>query len=185
MSRIGKMSIAIPAGVEVTVQENNVVTVKGKLGCLSQEVDPCISIHIEDKELRLTRATDQKRHKAMHGLYRTLLNNMVVGVSEGFTIVQEVVGVGYKAQAQGQLLELSLGYSHNIFFQLSDEIKVETVMEKGKDPVITLKSFDKQLLGQVAAKLRSLRAPEPYKGKGIRFKGEEIRRKAGKTSVKE
>ena len=185
MSRIGKMSIAIPAGVDVIVQENNVVTVKGKLGSLSQEVDPCISVHVEGNELRLTRATDQKRHKAMHGLYRTLLNNMVHGVSEGFTIIQEVVGVGYKAQAQGQLLELSLGYSHNIFFQLSDEIKVEAVMEKGKNPIITLKSFDKQLLGQVAAKLRSLRAPEPYKGKGIRFKGEEVRRKAGKTSVKE
>lgn len=185
MSRIGKMAIAIPVGVEVSVQENNVVSVKGKLGVLSQRVDPCISVHVEGAELSLTRTTDQKRHKAMHGLYRTLLYNMVQGVSEGFTVTQEVVGVGYKAQAQGQLLELSLGYSHNIFFQLADEIKVETVTEKGKNPIITLRSFDKQLLGQVAAKIRSLRPPEPYKGKGIRFKGEEVRRKAGKTSVKE
>ncbi|MDR0972189.1 MAG: 50S ribosomal protein L6 [Bacteroidales bacterium] len=184
MSRIGKLPIALPSGVEINVNDNNVVTVKGKLGTLTQSVDPCISLKVEDSLLTLNRESDQKRHKAMHGLYRALIANMVKGVSEGFKTVQEVVGVGYKAQANGQTLELSLGYSHNIFFELPKEIKVETVTEKGKNPLIIMSSYDKQLLGQVASKIRSLRKPEPYKGKGIRFQNEVIRRKAGKAASK-
>lgn len=184
MSRIGKLPISLPKGVEVSVNDNNVVTVKGPLGTLTQNVDPCVSLNIEENLMILTRESDQKRHKAMHGLYRSLLFNMVKGVSEGFKTVQEVIGVGYKAQANGQVLELSLGYSHNIFFELPNEIKLETITEKGKNPLIIMNCYDKQLIGQVAAKIRSLRKPEPYKGKGIRFQGEVIRRKAGKAAAK-
>jgi large subunit ribosomal protein L6 len=184
MSRIGKLPISIPQGVEVTVSDNNVVTVKGKLGTLTQTIDPCITVSVEDGHVHLTRANDQKREKSLHGLSRALLNNMVKGVSEGFHTSQEVIGVGYKAQAQGQVIELALGYSHSIFFELPDEIKVETITEKGKNPLIKMTSCDKQLIGQVAAKIRSLRKPEPYKGKGIRFEGEVIRKKAGKAAAK-
>jgi len=184
MSRIGKLPIALPKGVEIVVNKNNVVTVKGPLGELSQAVDPAITLQVEGDVLTLVRSTEQQRHRAMHGLYRALVHNMVKGVSEGFTIIQEVVGVGFKATANGQILDLALGYSHNIIFQLPNEIKVETVAEKGKTPTIILKSIDKQLLGQVAAKIRSYRKPEPYKGKGIRFQGEVLRKKAGKSAEK-
>jgi len=184
MSRIGKLPISLPKGVEIVVNKNNVVTVKGPLGELTQAVDPAITLQVEDGILTLVRATEQQRHRALHGLYRALVQNMVKGVSEGFTIVQEVVGVGYKATATGQILDLALGYSHNIIFQLPNEIKVETTAEKGKTPTIILKSIDKQLLGQVAAKIRSYRKPEPYKGKGIRFQGEVLRKKAGKSAEK-
>ncbi|MBQ7551354.1 MAG: 50S ribosomal protein L6 [Bacteroidales bacterium] len=185
MSRIGKLPISLPAGVEVKIDDKtNVITVKGKLGELKQKVDSDIKVKVEDGHMILERPTDQKRHKAMHGLYRALLANMVKGVSEGFEIKQQLVGVAYKAEASGQLLTLSLGYSHNLVFEFPSEIKVETVTEKGKDPIITLKSIDKQLLGQVANKIRSYRKPEPYKGKGIRFVGEEVRKKAGKTADK-
>jgi len=184
MSRIGKLPITIPQGVQITVNANNNVVIKGPLGELSQDVDPDIKLNIVENELTLVRPTDQKRHRAMHGLYRALVSNMVKGVSEGFTIVQEVIGVGFKATAEGQILELALGHSHNIFFQLPKEIKVETINEKGKVPTIILKSFDKQLLGQVAAKIRSYRKPEPYKGKGIRFQNEVLRKKAGKSAEK-
>ena len=184
MSRVGKLPIEIPAGVQVAVNDKNMVTVKGKLGELSQQVDPCITLKIESSTVTLERHTDQKRHRALHGLYRALVANMIKGVSEGFKVVQELVGVGYKASASGQVLELALGYSHNIFVDLPTEIKVETLTERGKNPIITLTSYDKQLLGQVAAKIRSLRKPEPYKGKGIRFLGEVVRRKAGKSGEK-
>lgn len=183
MSRIGKLPVSLPEGVQVSVSKDNLVTVKGKLGELQQQIDPNISIKIEDGTVELDRATESKDHRAKHGLYRSLVSNMVKGVSEGYTIVQELVGVGYKADAKGQVLELSLGYSHNIVFELPQEVKVETLTERGKPPTITLKSIDKQLIGQVAAKIRSLRKPEPYKGKGIRFKGEEIRKKAGKAAA--
>ena len=182
MSRIGKLPITLPAGVTVDVSKNNIVTVKGSKGELKQAVDQDIKIRLEDGTLYVERPSDQKRHKALHGLYRSLINNMVVGVSEGYKIVQELVGVGYKASNEGNLLELSLGYSHNIFFELPQEIKLQTITERGKSPTIILESHDKQLIGQVAAKIRSLRKPEPYKGKGIRFKGEVLRRKAGKAA---
>ncbi|MBR1775102.1 MAG: 50S ribosomal protein L6 [Bacteroidales bacterium] len=184
MSRIGKLPISIPQGVEVKILANNIVEVKGKLGTLNQVIDPCISFNIDNGILHLQRSGDSKREKSLHGLYRALLNNMVIGVSEGFHTTQEVIGVGYKAQAQGQVLELSLGYSHSIFFELPEEIKVETITEKGKNPLIKMTCCDKQLLGQVASKIRSLRKPEPYKGKGIRFQGEVIRKKAGKAAAK-
>lgn len=184
MSRIGKLNIPLPKGVEVNVGQNYVVTVKGPLGELKQYVDPCITFDINEHEIIVHRESDQKRHKSMHGLYRMLVANMVKGVSEGFTIVQEVVGVGYKATGEGQVLDLALGYSHNIIFELPNEVSVVTAAEKGKNPTITLKSIDKQLLGQVAAKIRSLRKPEPYKGKGIRFQGEILRKKAGKSADK-
>ncbi len=184
MSRIGKLPIKLPQGVQIIVNEKNNVTVKGPLGVLTQDVDPCITLEVNDDVLTLVRHTEQQRHKAMHGLYRALVFNMVKGVSEGFTIVQEVVGVGFKATAEGQNLDLALGYSHNIIFQLPNEIKVETTAEKGKVPTIILKSIDKQLIGQVAAKIRSYRKPEPYKGKGIRFQGEVLRKKAGKSAEK-
>lgn len=184
MSRIGKLPINLPKGTEVTVNDSNTVTVKGPLGILTQDINPCISIQINSDNLEFTRESESKPHKAMHGLYRSLVFNMVKGVNEGFKTEQEVIGVGYKALATGQLLELALGFSHNIFFELPNEVKVETITEKGKNPLIILTSHDKQLLGQVAAKIRSLRKPEPYKGKGIRFKGEEVRRKAGKTAAK-
>jgi large subunit ribosomal protein L6 len=183
MSRIGKLPINIPAGVQISVSPDNLVTVKGKLGELSQKVHPDIKLDISEGILTLTRPTDEKQHKALHGLYRALVANMVTGVSEGFKTKQELVGVGYKAEATGQMLQLTLGYSHYLVFELPDEIKVETVTERGKNPVIIMTSIDKQLLGQVAAKIRSYRRPEPYKGKGIRFAGEEVRRKAGKAAA--
>ncbi len=184
MSRIGRLPITIPQGVDVKVSDNNVVTVKGKMGELTQAVDPAITVKVEDGRIVLSRATESKEHKSKHGLYRSLLNNMVTGVSQGFTTVQELVGVGFKADAKGQLLELSLGYSHNIFMEIPAEIKIETVTERGKNPLIKMTSADKQLLGQVAAKIRSFRKPEPYKGKGVKFQGEELRRKAGKSAEK-
>ena len=184
MSRIGKLPITIPAGVTVK-QDGNVVTVKSAKGELKQAiVDPAITVTIENNEIVVTRATEQKRHKALHGLYRVLIANMVEGVTNGFTKEMELVGVGYRATNTGQLLELQLGYSHPIMFELPVEVKVSTEMPKGENPKILLQSIDKQLLGQVAAKIRSFRKPEPYKGKGIRFKGENIRRKAGKTASK-
>ena len=183
MSRIGKLPISIPAGVEIKVSDKNLITVKGAKGTLEQQIDPDIKVIIEDGKLEVERPTDQKRHKAMHGLYRSLISNMVHGVSVGYTIVQELVGVGYKALAKDQTLELSLGYSHNIIFVMPKEIKVETVTERGKSPTIILTSIDKQLIGQVAAKIRSLRKPEPYKGKGVIYKGEVIKRKAGKAAA--
>jgi large subunit ribosomal protein L6 len=183
MSRIGKLPIVIPEKVNLTVGKDNVIIVKGPMGELSQKVDPDITVSVEGKEILVKRPTDQKRHRALHGLYRSLINNMVTGVSQGYTIKQELVGVGYRAEAKGQLLELALGYSHNIIMQLPVEVKVTTVTEKRSNPVITLTSHDKQLIGQVAAKIRSLRAPEPYKGKGIKFVGEVLRRKAGKSAV--
>ncbi len=183
MSRIGKLPISIPEGVQVTVDEKNVVTVKGKLGELQQAVDAAITVKIEEGTITLDRASESKDHKSKHGLYRALIANMAQGVSEGFKIVQELVGVGYKANAVGQVLEIAVGFSHNIFLELPPEIKVETLTERGKNPLITMTSHDKQLLGQAAAKIRSLRKPEPYKGKGIKFQGEELRRKAGKTAT--
>ena len=182
MSRIGKKPVNLPQGVSVNISADNVVSVKGPLGELSQKVDPDITVKVEGTEVVLTRPTDQKRHRSMHGLYRALINNMVVGVSTGWEIKQELVGVGYKAEAKGQVLELSLGYSHDILFVLPQEVKVEAQTERKGNPIVTLKSSDKQLLGQVAAKLRSLRKPEPYKGKGIKFVGEVLRKKAGKTA---
>lgn len=184
MSRIGKAPIEIPKGVEINVSKGNLVTVKGPKGELEQQVDPDLSLSIEDGELTLKRPTDQIRHRSMHGLYRALINNMVEGVTNGFTKELELVGVGYRASNTGQLLELILGYSHPIYFYVPDEIKVDTATEKGKNPVVRLEGIDKQLIGQIAAKIRSFRKPEPYKGKGIRFVGEDIRRKAGKTAGK-
>ena len=180
MSRIGKNPVTIPSGVTVNVEGNN-VTVKGKLGELSQEIGD-IKINLEEGQVTLERASDAKAHKAQHGLYRALLANMVKGVSEGFTKELELVGVGYRASNQGQVLDLALGFSHNIVISLAPEIKVETISEKGKNPIVKLTSHDKQLVGQVAAKIRSYRKPEPYKGKGIKFVGEELRRKAGKSA---
>ncbi|HLP56543.1 MAG TPA: 50S ribosomal protein L6 [Fluviicola sp.] len=183
MSRIGKSPVTIPSGVEVKV-EGNLVSVKGPKGQLQQEIDSCVTLNIEGSEITFTRASDAPDHRAKHGLYRSLISNMVVGVSEGYKKEMEVIGVGYRATATGQLLELSLGYSHPIAIELPKEIKVSADTQKGKAPVVTIESYDKQLLGQVAAKIRSLRKPEPYKGKGIRFVGEEIRRKAGKSAGK-
>lgn len=182
MSRIGKAPISLPQGVEVNVSKGNIVTVKGPKGELSQQIDPDLSVNIEDGEVVIERPTDQKRHRSVHGLYRSLINNMVEGVSKGYVKQLELVGVGYRASNTGQLLELTLGYSHPIMFAIPDEVKVEAVMEKGKNPIVKLESIDKQLIGQIAAKIRAFRKPEPYKGKGIRFVGEEIRRKAGKTA---
>ena len=177
------MPIVVPAGVKVTVSDDNVVTVEGKLGKLEQEISPFLTLNIEGDHLEITRANETQDVRAKHGLYRSLVANMVTGVSEGFTIVQELVGVGFKAVATDDLLELALGYSHSIFVQMPKEVTVETLTERGKSPVITLKSHDRQLLGQVAAKIRSLRKPEPYKGKGIRFKGEIVKKKAGKSAA--
>jgi len=184
MSRIGKLPIDLPKGVEVSVSDKNLVKVKGPKGELSQSFDPAISLAVEENRIVLTRATEQKHHRAIHGLTRSIVSNMIKGVSVGFTKQQELVGVGYRAANKGQLLELSLGYSHNVAFELPAEIKVTTASERGKNPTITLESVDKELLGQVAAKIRSLRAPEPYKGKGIKFVGEQLRRKAGKSAGK-
>lgn len=183
MSRVGKAPISIPAGVEVKFNDG-VVTVKGKLGELQQELSANVDLSIEEGTLTVSRKNDEKQSRADHGLYRALIYNMVIGVSEGFEKKLELVGVGYRASNQGQLLDLSLGYSHNIVLQLPAEVKVETVSDKGKNPIVILKSHDKQLVGMVAAKVRSFRKPEPYKGKGVRFVGEYIRRKAGKTASK-
>lgn len=184
MSRIGKLPIAIPAGINISVDKSNVVTVKGPKGELQQKMDPDMKVEQEDGQVTVVRPTEQKRHKAMHGLYRQLLNNMIIGVTTGYEKKMEVVGVGYKADASGQSLELSVGYSHPIYFILPPEVKVETETKRGTPPLITLQSHDKQLLGHIAAKIRSYRPPEPYKGKGIRFQGEQVRRKAGKTGAK-
>jgi large subunit ribosomal protein L6 len=183
MSRIGKLPIEIPKGVQVNVSDKNIITIKGPLGELKQTVDPSITFKIEGNVMDVERHSEDKRHKALHGLYRSLVNNMVIGVSTGYKITQELVGVGYKVSNNGQLLELTLGYSHNFIFELPKEIKVETITERGKNPTIILSSIDKQLIGQVAAKIRSLRKPEPYKGKGIKFANEVLRRKAGKSAA--
>ncbi|MDD4191952.1 MAG: 50S ribosomal protein L6 [Mangrovibacterium sp.] len=182
MSRIGKLPIEIPAGVTVNIAQDNTVVVKGALGELKQSVNPDIKIAVEGTQILVKRPTDQKRHRALHGLYRSLINNMVVGVSQGYEKKMELVGVGYRAEAQGQLLDLVLGYSHHIFLEVPQEVKVEAVTDKRSNPIITLKSCDKQLIGMVAAKIRSFRAPEPYKGKGVKFVGEVLRRKAGKSA---
>jgi large subunit ribosomal protein L6 len=184
MSRIGNKIITLPAGVSLDISAGNLVTVNGPKGTLSQQIDQDIMVEIEGNILSVKRPTEQKRHKAMHGLYRSLINNMVVGVSEGFQKDLEIIGVGYKAANQGNILELSLGYSHMIFMAIPSEIKVATAMEKGKNPMVTLNGIDKQLIGQVAAKIKSLRPVEPYKGKGVRFVGEQVRRKAGKAGGK-
>lgn len=184
MSRIGKKPIALPNNVTLSVDDRNVVTVKGPKGTLFQTVDPDISVVIEEGHIQVSRPTEQKRHKALHGLYRSLVSNMVQGVSEGYKLDLEVIGVGYKASVVNNVLELQLGYSHNVYLAVPLEIKVTAVTEKGQNPKIYLEGSDKQLLGDVAAKIRSLRKVEPYKGKGIRFVGEQVRRKAGKSSSK-
>ncbi|GHE66089.1 MULTISPECIES: 50S ribosomal protein L6 [Roseivirga] len=183
MSRIGNKPITLPSGVSVDVAAG-AVTVKGPKGELTQEIDPDFKVTVEDGVMSIVRPTDQKRHKSLHGLYRALLNNMVVGVNQGYTKELELVGVGYKAAVANNVLELNLGYSHNIYMQVPDEVKAEAKMDKGKNPIVTLSSTDKELIGQVAAQIRSLRKTEPYKGKGIKFVGEKIRRKAGKTASK-
>ncbi len=184
MSRIGKKPINLPGGVTVDVSAHGLVTVKGPKGTLTQDVNPDIEVKVEGNVVVVSRPTDSKRHKSMHGLYRSLINNMVIGVSEGYKKDLELVGVGYKATNQGQVLELSLGYSHNIFFALPSEVSLKTETPKGKNPLITLEGIDKELIGQVAAKIKGLRKVEPYKGKGVRFVGEQVRRKAGKTAGK-
>jgi large subunit ribosomal protein L6 len=182
MSRIGNLPIEIPAGVTVTVDNDNVVKVRGALGELEQRVNKDIKVEIKENEIVFSRPTDEKQHKALHGLYRALVNNMITGVSKGYMIQQELVGVGFRAEAKRQKLEMSLGYSHDIILELPPEIKVETKTERRSNPVITLRSANKQLLGHVAAKIRSLRPPEPYKGSGIKFVNEQLRRKAGKAA---
>ena len=183
MSRIGKLPVSLPSGVTVKVEDGNVVKVKGPLGELSQKVDPSINVTIEDNEIKFTRPDDEPKSRSMHGLYRALVHNMVEGVSKGFEVKQELVGVGYRVDVQGQLLTFSLGYSHDIQLLLPAEVKAEAAqVRKGENPVLILRSADKQLLGEVAAKIRSFRKPEPYKGKGIKFVGEQLRRKAGKTA---
>jgi large subunit ribosomal protein L6 len=182
MSRIGNLPIDLPENVTINIDDNNLVTVKGSQGELSQQVNKDIKVVVEENKILVSRSTESKEHKSMHGLYRSLINNMVIGVSKGYEIKQEFVGVGYRAEAKGQQLEMSLGYSHDIILQLPPEIKVETLTERRSNPVVTLRSADKQLIGHVAAKIRSLRPPEPYKGKGIKFVGEQLRRKAGKAA---
>lgn len=184
MSRIGKNPVVIPQGVTVTVGKDNVVTVKGPKGELKEAIDRDIIVEVAEGQVTFARPTDQGRHRAMHGLYRALVGNMVKGVTEGFEKKLELVGVGYKAANQGNILDLALGYSHNIVIEVPDELKVATAQEKGQNPTITLTGIDKQLLGAVAAKIRSLRKPEPYKGKGVKYVGEYIRRKAGKAAGK-
>lgn len=184
MSRIGKLPIAIPAGVTVTVDKDNLVTVKGPKGELTQSVKPGITVIVDNGVVTVTRPSDEKEYRAMHGLYRSLINNMVIGVSEGYRKVLELVGVGYRASNAGQQLDLSLGFTHNIHMMLPTEIKLETKSERNKNPLIILESCDKELIGLVCAKIRSFRKPEPYKGKGIRFEGEVIRRKSGKSAGK-
>lgn len=183
MSRIGKLPVNLPSGVTVTVGSDNVVMVKGPKGQLIQKVHPEIKVSVEGNILTVERPTDQPRHRSMHGLYRALIQNMVTGVSEGFSISQEFIGVGFRVSVEGQLLNMSLGYSHDIHFMLPAEVNAEAqAVKKGQNPVLVIRSCDKQLLGQVAAKIRSLRKPEPYKGKGIKFVGEQLRRKAGKSA---
>ena len=182
MSRIGKLPIEIPAGVKFTVSDTNMVTVKGPKGELSQQVDPEIQLSVEGNTLTVSRPSDDRKHRAMHGLYRALLNNMVTGVSKGYEIKLELVGVGYRAENDGQVIDLVLGYSHHTYLQLPPEVKVEAKSDKRSNPIVTLTSCDKQLLGHIAAKIRSFRKPEPYKGKGVKFVGENIRRKAGKSA---
>jgi len=184
MSRIGKKPVVVPSGVTVIVSNENVINVKGPKGELKQAIDRDIKVEIKEGKVEFLRPTDQIRHRAMHGLYRSLIDNMVKGVTEGYSKKLELVGVGYKASNQGNLLDLALGYSHNIIFEIPKELKVVTSQEKGQNPMITLESIDKQLLGQVCAKIRSLRKPEPYKGKGVKFQGEVLRRKAGKAAGK-
>jgi len=181
MSRIGNNPIALPEGVTFEINEN-VVTIKGKLGALTQEIKDDITVKVEEGSVVVERPSDSKSHKAKHGLYRSLLNNMIEGVSKGWTKELELVGVGYRASNQGQVLDLALGFSHNIVIDVAPEVKVETISEKGKNPIVKLTSFDKQLVGAVAAKIRSMRKPEPYKGKGVKFVGEILRRKAGKSA---
>ena len=181
MSRIGKSPITLPAGVTFEINDN-VVTVKGKLGALTQEIKDDITVKVEEGVITLDRPSESVSHRAKHGLYRALLNNMIEGVSKGWSKELELVGVGYRASNQGQVLDLALGFSHNIVLDIAPEVKIETISEKGKNPRIKLTSFDKQLVGQVAAKIRSFRAPEPYKGKGVKFVGEILRRKAGKSA---
>ncbi len=183
MSRIGKLPITIPAGVTIT-NKDNVVTVKGPKGTLTQDIHPEIGVTIEGSQCLVTRPNDEKLNRSMHGLYRSLINNMVIGVSEGYKKTLEFVGVGYRVSNQGQVLEMALGYTHNIFLGLPDEIKVETKTERNQNPLIILESADKQLIGQVCAKIRSFRRSEPYKGKGVKFQGEVVRRKAGKSAGK-
>jgi large subunit ribosomal protein L6 len=183
MSRIGKLPVNLPKGVTVDISDTNLVSVKGPLGELSQKVDADLKVEVEDNQIIITRPSDSKNHKSLHGLYRALIANMVAGVSEGYKKELELVGVGYRAEAKGQLLEMSLGYSHDIVIELPVEVKVETKTERRSNPIITLSSIDKQLIGHVAAKIRSLRPPEPYKGKGIKFVGETLRRKAGKSAA--
>jgi large subunit ribosomal protein L6 len=180
MSRIGKNPIVVPAGVTVEVAQG-IITVKGKKGQLTQEFSD-VTVTVEGDQVQVDRSSDHKDHRAKHGLYRSLINNMIIGVSEGFTKELELVGVGYRASNQGQKLDLALGYSHNIILEVASEVVVETISEKGKNPIVKLTSFDKQLLGQVAAKIRGFRKPEPYKGKGVKFVGEVLRRKAGKSA---
>lgn len=184
MSRIGKKPVDVPAGVTFSVSGDNMVTVKGPKGELKQAIDRDIKVELKDGKIEFTRPTDQIRHRAMHGLYRSLINNMVTGVTQGYTKKLELVGVGYKAANQGNLLDLALGYSHNIIFDIPKELTVKTEQEKGKNPMIIFECIDKQLIGQVCAKIRSLRKPEPYKGKGVKFEGEVLRRKAGKSAGK-
>ena len=184
MSRIGKKSIPVPEGVTVSVDKDNIVTVKGKKGELKQAVDRDITVEVKDGQVSFKRPTDQIRHRALHGLYRSIVSNLVKGVTEGYERKLELIGVGFKATNQGNVLDLTLGYSHNIIFEVPKELKVVTIQEKGQNPVITLEGIDKQLIGQVAAKLRSLRKPEPYKGKGVRYVGEVVRKKAGKAAGK-
>ncbi len=184
MSRIGKQPVTIPSGVTVTVSNDNVITVKGPKGELKQSIDRDIKAQVKDGQVILERPTDQIRHRAMHGLYRALVANLVKGVTDGYKKDLELVGVGYKASNQGNVLDLSLGYSHNIIFEVPKELKVSTATEKGQNPKIFLEGFDKQLIGQVAAKIRSLRKPEPYKGKGVKYSNEVVRRKAGKAAGK-
>jgi len=184
MSRIGKQPVSISSGVTVTVSKDNFVTVKGPKGELTQQVDRDITVEVKEGEVLVSRPTDQIRHRAMHGLYRSLISNQIKGVTEGYKKDMELVGVGFKAANTGNVLDLALGYSHNIIFEIPKELKVSTITEKGKNPIISLEGSDKQLIGQVCAKLRSLRKPEPYKGKGVKFAGEVLRRKAGKAAGK-
>src|SRR5882724_924253 len=184
MSRIGKKPVSVPKGVTVTVGSDNVITVKGPKGELKQAVDRDIKVEVKDGEVIFVRPTDQIRHRALHGLYRSLTSNLIKGVTEGYTRKLELIGVGFKASNQGNILDLALGYSHNIIFEIPKELKLATSQEKGENPKIVLEGTDKQLIGQVAAKIRGLRKPEPYKGKGIRYKGEVVRKKAGKAAGK-
>jgi large subunit ribosomal protein L6 len=184
MSRIGKQPVIVPGGVTVTVSKENVMTVKGPKGELKQTIDRDITVEVKDGQVSFTRPTDQIRHRALHGLYRSITSNLVKGVTEGYVRKLELIGVGFKAANQGNVIDLALGYSHNIIFEVPKELKVGTAQEKGQNPIITLEGIDKQLIGQVAAKLRGLRKPEPYKGKGVRYVGEVVRKKAGKAAGK-